>query len=59
MLFNVLGKTLSASCGQKDDIHVDAQGYGSLDISPLYADILSRCAQQYKISDKESMGGGV
>ena len=59
MLFNVFSKTLSASCGQKDDIHVDAQGYGPLNISPLHVNILSRRAQQYKISDKESIGGSV
>jgi hypothetical protein len=59
MLFNVLGKTLSAPCGQKDNIHVDTQGYGPLDISPLHTNILNRRAQQYKISDKESMGGRI
>ena len=59
MLFNILGKTLGASCGEKDDIHVDAQGYGPFDISPLHTNILSRCAQQYKIFDCESLCGSV
>ena len=59
MLFNILGKMLGASCGEKDDIHVDAQGYGPLDISPLHTNILSRRAQQYKISDYESLCGSI